>query len=162
MQPVFLMAPPASLFERLIVGCLGFALACMLARLVVGTTPPPARVLVSFGAVLAIVVGSSLLADDRSVLAFLAGAVGGVTAVPRSIRADAQLSWRTWRLPLACLALGPLLGSILFGVAQLSDNISPLDQLYYLRVFLAVGSFAGLLSAGVASLIVSHAVRHSA
>ncbi|MDB5340424.1 MAG: hypothetical protein JWN70_6043 [Planctomycetaceae bacterium] len=162
MEAVLAMAPPMSLSERLVVACFGFALACTLARLMIGTTLTTVRMLFSLCVVLALVLGSSLLADDRSVLAFLAGVLGGAIAVPNSVNTIAPSCRRSWGLPVACLVSGPVLGIVLFVATQLTTDISPLDRLYYFRVFITVGSLAGLLSAGVVSIIVSRAVRRSA
>lgn len=159
MESVFAVAPPMSLAGRLIVACLGFALTCTLAGLVAGSTPAPRRILVSLCVALALVVASSLLADARGLLAFLAGALGGALAASRSALVFEPSRRRSWRLVATCLVVGPVLGLGLFGIAHLVDSISPLDRLYYLWVFLAVGSLAGLLSAGIVGLTVSRTTR---
>ena len=161
-EAVLAMALPMSLSERVVVAGLGFALACTLARLTIGTTLTTARMLISLCAVLMLVLGSSQLSDDRAVIAFLAGVLGGAFAVPISVKTIRSSRQRSWGLPVACLVSGPVLGIVLFVVAQLTTDISTLDRLYYFRVFIVIGSLAGLLTAVVVGIIVSRAVRRSA
>lgn len=159
MESLFAMAPPMSVGGRLLVACLGFALTCTLAGLVTGSTPGPRRAIICLCA--AVVLAGSLLADARGILAFLAGAISGALAASRSLLVLEPSSRRSWRLVAACIVVGPVLGLAVFGIAHLVEDISPLDRLHYLWVFLAVGSFAGVLSAGIVGFIVSRSRRRA-
>jgi hypothetical protein len=162
MQWVLANAGPMPIFGRLIVAGLGFALTFVLTRRVVSTAPTTLRVCLSLCIVFVLVVGSLLLGDDRAVLAFVVGALGGVAVVARS----ASVSWtslrRSWRLVGACLIVGPAFGVALFFATDLFTSISPLDRMSYFSIFLIIGSLAGVLGAGIVSVVGSLNVRRDA
>ena len=145
MDSILAMAPPISFGARFVLACFGFSLGCLLSRLVSGASPAYRRAIVYLS--MAAILAGCLFIDDRGILVFVAGAICGTLARSRPLHSLKlqQSKEHSWRLVAACIGAGPLLGVGLLGILYMFEEISPLDRLYYLFVFLAVGLFAGLV-----------------
>lgn len=161
MNTILAMAPPISFGTRLAVACFGFALGCLLYRLISGRCPAFRRSIVCL--CLTAILAAGMFMDGRGLFAFVAGAILGTLADSRPLPMWnlKQSKVHLWRLVAACIGAGQLLGVGLLGVLYTFEDISPLDRLNHLMMFLAVGSFAGLVAGGIVSFAIARARHHA-
>ncbi|MDA1232952.1 MAG: hypothetical protein O2856_19470, partial [Planctomycetota bacterium] len=83
MNTILAMAPPISFGTRLAVACFGFALGCLLYRLISGSCPTFRRSIVCL--CLTAILATCLFMDDRGLFAFVAGAILGTLSGSRRL-----------------------------------------------------------------------------
>jgi hypothetical protein len=104
--------------------------------------------------VVAVFLAASVLKDHFGIIDFAAGALCGAMVCVPGVQALQKPRRLEWSLVAMCIVLGPLLGLAMVGIFELCGLIAAIDRMYYVSVFLIVGSCAGLVCALIASILV--------